>query len=459
MSMVPSRFNVTLDLGARYVVNTRWQTFARGALANSLLAGPPFSAATEQLLAQRRLLVADDIPEHKALLVEYSERKLSYARAGLVVAPTFLCNCACPDCPQTHLQKGEVLDRASVADCVRALGETLVDRRALHAAVMLHGGEPFTAADRSVELIEGARELTGRLGVPLSVGTTTNGTLLTSARGRRLTALIDVFQVSLAESRARHAVERPFANGRSSYDATIAGIAALVEAGKEILVRFNVATPERAAENLAGVMADLLAACGGQPYPKLSFFFGLLVRHCENRSCGAQTSGGYTPSKARAERELARQLGRLETPWGPQRLPEPPILARPMRSDSNIGLCGSARGDAPYVGPTGELFPCPAFTGARGYRLGHVRHPLYTNAGYLRFIELDPFADPECVECAYLPVCMTLCPLPAYSRGRYFKPGCRDEMRDLLTMWLSTHPAVAQLDRAPAPRRRGPRAA
>ncbi len=428
----PSAFNVSVDLdGDTFVVNTRTQAVLPASLSRKVRAlgqaGAPALAPLEERFLKARGFLVDATPEdeRRELELAYQQARYRPAIVSLTVTPSYQCNCLCPECPQLDFDRAPVMSDAHADAAVRALDDMLQARKAWNAALWLFGGEPLVCPDQCLRVIRGAQEVTKRRNVHLQVMATTNGTLLAAPRAREAVDNIDLFYVSLSESRRAHDEQRPYVNGKSGYDDTLAGIAYAASLGKKLIVRFNVTRRDGLRDNLGGVLRDLYAALGNIAYDDLKFEFHSFVFQS---SCGvgdpqqyAEQSGRalLLPRRGKSEQvrppslDLTAVLPELEqvareSPWPLDkfRLPHGSSIMPPALSEVGfITMCDYARGSGVAVAPNGDHYLCAQHNEVPEYRMGHITQPLYGNARYLKIINASPFIDPTCSSCAYIPFC------------------------------------------------------
>jgi uncharacterized protein len=168
---------------------------------------------------------------------------------------THACNLACSYCYTG--EKKVVRMHPDVARRALDLGFASVDDRAAGMQVTFFGGEPLLEHDLLVSVAKEARERAARVGCPLKLQVTTNGTLLTEARAAELAELEVHVALSLDGTRSQHEAGRPLAGGGSSYDAAMRSLDVMI-ASKTAFDVISVVDPANVAELSQGV-EDLLA--------------------------------------------------------------------------------------------------------------------------------------------------------------------------------------------------------
>lgn len=443
-----SVFNVLVEIEGRpYLFNTRTHAVIEGDICRRLVerGADDLLEVQQARLGAKGILVPADLPEAEALHVYFMRRKFFTNYVLLTIAPTYRCNCACPDCPQLSYDRSAVMDEATQDGVARLLAHALQVRRPGRVAYWVSGGEPFACLETSVGVTRRIEEVcAGKAELKKSI--TTNGTLLHTSRARELIDHIDEFYVSLAESRAAQGAQRPFANQKNTYATVLQGLAKLAELDKKTTVRFNISSEEGAADELGRTISDIYEALGNQAYPRLFFQFHVLVPRSSCAEGWHITPGAVTDQLDRLMPSLRRLTG--ETPWPSQNfLPLADTGAHlakapPLIPGQELRICDYHKGDGFHVGPSGDIWACSMFAEQEPYWFGHVRddYRIFENNRYLRFVNFDPFDDPRCRDCAYLPLCLRRCPMTTYQRSgdhRWSEEGCEAAVRARITAHLA----------------------
>jgi len=444
-----SAFNIVVDVEGKPVLfNTRTHAILHGEMCERLLhdgAGGLLEVQKSRLRA-KGILVRDEQPEMEALQVFFMQRKFFTNYVLLTVALTYRCNCACPDCPQLSYEDRTVMDEATRAAVAALLDHAIQVRRPTRCSFWLSGGEPFVRPGEALDLTRRIEEVCARRGVELARHVTTNGTLLGTSEARELSAHIDEFYVSLADSREAQLTQRPFANKRNSYDTVLDGLGVLAELGKKVTIRFNVTPEPGAADRVAETIADLYRALGNNAYPGLFFQFHVLV---PRPSCAE----GFHITPGVATDQLEQMLPALReltgaTPWPSgsfMPLPDAALMAKtpPLTPGQELRVCNYHKGHGFNISPTGDLWSCSMFAEQKRYWFAQLKDgaKVYENNRYLRFVNFDPFDDPRCKSCACLPICLRRCPIATYHETephRWSEDGCEEAVRARVARFLET---------------------
>jgi len=91
----------------------------------------------------------------------------------------------------------------------------------------------------------------------------------------------------------------------------------------------------------------------------------------------------------------------------------------------HMGPCQIHQRHAYTIGPTGDLYACPGFTGDAKQSTGHIdgRSDAWRNRALENFEKLAAWKD--CNDCAFIPVCAGGCSVAAHTElGDMTKPNC-----------------------------------
>ncbi|MEJ2693838.1 MAG: SPASM domain-containing protein, partial [Candidatus Thiodiazotropha sp.] len=172
---------------------------------------------------------------------------------------------------------------------------------------------------------------------------------------------------------------------------------------------------------------------GGNPVEKLFFEFAPLENQCRSGRCGdGDDDPAHTPA-ADADWQVRYADALIDlaasTPWPAEHFLIPQLRPAAALSDDwgDLRLCDYLRGDGVFVAPSGEMFSCMNRAHQAVYALGNAAQDpyLFRNDRYLKIINFDPFHDPECRACHFLPMCLMRCPMRDDGELVNAHSGCR----------------------------------
>jgi uncharacterized protein len=398
--MRESRYNVWADAGgSAYVFNGVSGALLGLAAADyhavrRLLSGGGTQGCRPNVLArlvEGMMLVPDDANELELLRTRYRVSRHQETSFALTIVTSLGCNFECPYCFED--KQPSIMAPETQAHVLALLEEQLA-QGVKSFRVTWFGGEPLVGKRSLLALLDGFVERCHLAGASYDASITTNGYLLDEETCAQLRDRhVHSAQVCLDGPPLVHDAMRPLTGSRESFWRIVENLHHAIRY-MAVSVRVNLdAQNLRTADELMRILvaegfsgkirvypAQIVATDDGVPSPSASYRPRCL------------TSEAF----ARAELEflaMARHYGFS----GPS-LPSP------------VGTpCTAVRVNELVVGSEGELYKCWASVGNRAEAVGHIRDHRATNGRLAKWLDYDPFADPECLGCVALPVCMGGC--------------------------------------------------
>lgn len=308
------------------------------------------------------------------------------------LALTHDCNLACRYCYAGAKRPGAMSWDTATAALAFAFGFN-----APRLQLGFFGGEPLLAWDLLRRCSEHAEALAAERGVDLRKTVTTNATLLTAERVDWLQVHAFYPAISLDGDRAMHERTRPFADGRSSYDACIRGLRLALARFPEIEV-IVVPDPCSVLRLAAGVrhLVEVERVRRISVSPNLYATWDAAAQAGLQR--GFEALGDLYLECYRAGRPIAlnvidsKVITRLKDGYA-------------CRDRCNFGEREVA------VAPSGRLYPCERLIGDdRDLRMciGDVQHG-FDEAKRQQVLARRGNVDAECLTCGYRRRCMNWC--------------------------------------------------
>lgn len=365
-------------------------------------------------------------PRLAAIERRYLEKNaVTRRRTALVLLPTYSCNLGCTYCYEGKLTQQQAYWTAEDAEKASAASLCFLHDHGCDPAdakLTILGGEPVRVVN-----ITPLAALVGRLakaGIP-DIQVITNGTELAACAADLADAGVTSVMVTIDGPKDLHDRRRPRRHDeRSSYDASIEGIASALAAGIAVTVRVNTDS-----ENARSV-ADL-----GEQFLERGFFGSdSFAAYIYPVTTDFRTKRKYAP-----EAELARILA--------DEASRRPILKAFLWELHGLDTLYNMRSGQPlapklrYCGATEDqyvmdvnwnIYPCWFGTGKNGFKIGEC-----TSGSDPRFaIDLDldkqwrsrgPLAVEPCNSCKWALICGSGCSFKSHLRtGSFNKPNCSD---------------------------------
>ena len=346
------------------------------------------SAQDAPSLAEEGLFVADDADEVTALRARYARDCATTENFCLAIAPTLECNFACPYCYEREVKHAGLMSTATQDALVAWIERNFKALGSSKLKILWYGGEPLMG----LSVIERVSALLLEAGLPLEATAISNCGLVTPEVAAKLAACkVQRVTATLDGVGATHDAHRPTLSGKPSFDAIIAGLGNLLEAGIEVGCLFN-------EDRGNSAEYDQLKASLDQTLPQVELTASQVFDYCQCLDkCADFTREKYDLFTDPQEFAL-RQYQRSVAAYGlsDQLLAS---LMTPLRL-----FCSRQAHTYFVIDEAGRLYECDGDVGYTDRALGSIfDDQLPAHAPY------DPFVDPLCESCAYLPLCMGNC--------------------------------------------------
>jgi uncharacterized protein len=253
-----------------------------------------------------------------------------------------------------------------------------------------YGGEPLLSVGLIKSIATQLAKSSADKGLPFGFSLVTNGTLLDRALALELAALgMNKVKITLDGPRETHDCSRPFVSGKGSFDIIVRNIHEICD--------------------IVGVQV------GGNFIRENYREFPRLLDHL--------LKVGITPEKLRAV-QFNQVMGRIGAPGIPDYASSCNCTDEEWLYEATLYLRDEIlkRGySTPKPGPggcmvefqhdlvvniDGAIYKCPAFVGREGFAVGDLQRDIvYAGEAY----NMDVWKKPDCLDCAYLPLCFGGC--------------------------------------------------
>ena len=396
-------------------------------------------------LAEHGFVVADRASERKQLEAFFHDIRHSDEQLRVTVLTTLQCNFACDYCIQgDHGDYNRTAKKMSLEDAARVAGwieGRLDETRASSFVLTLFGGEPLLNLPVAYYLAERLWSASQARGVSMQINVITNGLLLTPEVVDRLRPCgLNGIKITLDGDRETHNRMRPLRGGQGTFDKIIGNIRRI--AGRcrisiggnfddssvdsypallDFLAEQDFA-PHLSRVAFKPVVRDVIARVSEGPTaitPGKTKFIGLtpvtdgkpLGGTCMT-SAGAGNGGACDTCHFAAD-----QMSFLRD--------ETKKRGFATSDGVHMGPCEIHRKHAHTIGPDGDIYACPGFTGDKKMATGHIDGSTnaFRSAAAQRFEQLAAWK--ECRDCAFIPVCAGGCTVASHSElGDMNVPSC-----------------------------------
>lgn len=349
----------------------------------------------ERLAADGFLTDASPEEELAALQTRFEAARHDLSVLTLVLVPTYACNYRCPYCYEQGIPaiKGTMQE-----DVMDAILRFMADRYAQHPfrslSVQWYGGDPSLALPQVERLSERMIAFCDQRDVAYDALILTNGTLIDDAaaamlaRCRVSTALLTIDGFEETHNKRRMPAD-PSVN---SFERVITAARLFIEHGIQVNAIMNV---DRTNWPEYHALRDELHRT-----PGIDLSYGRLS------DCGHfyGTRDFCKPEFVLLKPEEFAQLEYEE--FASRGFDEQTILAKLAAPPV---FCGGQSDNYYVIDCVGDVYACDGYIGNKEHVVFNLLEEPCPAPDKLQAISHDPFADPQCRECALLPICLGNC--------------------------------------------------
>lgn len=393
----PSRFNIisnkkdsywianTLSKSVIEIRSEEWD-FVKGIIENKPggESDPRFNEYKEALI-NNGFLIDKNFTELNELEKEYNNAFNSSEYLNAVIIPTFACNFSCSYCFEE--EKAGIISDGEIKKFLKFQDNYYPEKKRVQ--LNLFGGEPLVAWNKLEIVLEAAAGLKEKNSYEFGVHLATNGYLLTEEIIKKLIEdyYCESFQVTIDANRKSQNSQRILKNGSGTYETVIKNFKTLLKYYKDNL---NIVLRVQLLNNSIEDVNELLAEFTDAEKERFAVYFRPITK----------------TSTFRVENENKHNLEDFYKCAASQNFNIYPLTAY-------YSFCpGDGGKNKYYILPDMSLVKC-VNKGIVSSKIGKI-----DDNGYLEFDDnvvtnwarKDPFKDPKCRECIYLPSCYGGCP-------------------------------------------------
>lgn len=351
-------------------------------------------------LYNEKFLVKEDIDETLVVKHLYHHTQYEMGHLNITIAPTLNCNLKCLYCYESGIrEKNKSLYMSDdIQKNIVIYIENIIKRNRdiKKVNVTWYGGEPLLFANIVKNLSEKLLYISNKYGIEYSSSMITNGTLINKNEIYSLVkeSNINSFQITLDGDRKIHNSRRTKLDGSGTYDEIINSILTLHKDNRDVGVRINLD------KNNCESVFKLIDHLAELNLKDLFIHLGHLRPYTEG--C-INTGIEYLTVKEFSEKH--KILFSYLEKKGFKKTTEVyyPAMAKP---------CIACRKDSLVIDSLGNVYKCRTEIGEINKRIGNVCNEVHSDEEQMRkieWMEWDPFAKKECLECKYLPLCFGGC--------------------------------------------------
>lgn len=339
------------------------------------------------VLSESGIIVDSRLDEMQLLRNAYNTCKYSDKKALITIALSLGCNFDCPYCYEN--KSNEYMSEETQNQVLGFLDSLLTENPISELSVCWYGGEPTLHMEALKDMSDKLIAVCEKRGIDYEASIITNGYLVDDSMSDTFRQCrIKSAQVTLDGTKKTHNARRKLTNGSGTYEEIVNAVFLLAERGIHVRVRVNLD------KSNIHEYKDVYEIFEGQSnivcYPTMvtveetqsAFQQSLCFRHAEFEQFYDTI---YSDIYGETDREPAQELE--------------PVITN----------CIAEHAYSYLIAPDGHLYKCLNDICSSEWAVGHVGKGLFGTASTAKYLGRDPFTEPECEECPYIPVCYGGC--------------------------------------------------
>ena len=395
-------------------------------------------------LTENGFLVSSREEERRGVEAFFRQVRENTSELRVTVLTTLQCNFACDYCFQgDHGDYNKTASKMSLdtaARVVRWIENQMDTTRPERFVLTFFGGEPLLNLPVLYYLAERLWSLTQRRGITMLINVITNGLLLTPEVVDRLQPFgLNGFKITLDGDRDTHNRMRPLRGGQGTFDRIIANLRRI--AGRcQISIGGNFdessvdsypallefLSAQEFAPNIGRVaFKPIIRATSPAASPVTAASAGKKIFGLTQVGAAGKPLNGTCMTSAGAGTTSACDGCNLADDQMAFLREETKKAGFKTSDGVHMGPCEIHRAHAHTIGPNGDLYACPGFTGDRSMSTGTIdgTSDAVRSAAARNFERLAAWK--ECRDCPFIPVCAGGCTVAAHTElGDMHAPNC-----------------------------------
>lgn len=389
--MKSSRFNIYDEENYSYIANTLTGSHIQVTKEELIrIRDEEFAEFDENeinVLKENGIIVDSELNEMQLLRNAYNFCKYTNKKATITIAPSLGCNFDCVYCYED--KNNECMDEKIQNQVLIFLQSLLTDNHISELNVCWYGGEPLLHMDIVRKLSMRMIAFCNEKEIMYRASIITNGYLVDDTT-------VDLFkqcwirtvQITIDGSKKVHDVRRKLINGNGTYEKVKNAIFLLAENDISVVVRVNL--DKSNIHEYKNVYDTLAEKRNVNCYPAI-----VTVEETQNL---CQKSVCYTHA------EFQKFYNTIY-----KDLYEDKKRSFALDIHPGINNCAAEHAYSYLIAPDGHLYKCLNDICNSKYAVGHVSGEPCNAVVAGKYLGRDPFTEPECERCPYIPVCYGGC--------------------------------------------------
>ena len=359
-------------------------------------------------LSRQGFIVDDCIDELDILKYYHLKARFSNQKMHLTIAPTLACNFACPYCYE-KARNGK-MSRETQDALIRYIDRKM-EEGIKDVDITWYGGEPLLYPKIVDYLSAEIRAVSEKHNADLTFSMVTNGYLIDSSIVEMLVRnQIHDIQITIDGLEATHNERRPHKENANSYQKIISNLGLFVGSPIRVNIRMNIDRKNYKEYNELHEIIKSIHQSGAN-----IALYPALVEHLNKDD--VERDDYYMSAKEYEEFLASAYVDRLLADEGLSVV------------NNRRYYCSAELNNTFVVDEQGNFYKCWDEIGISQRCCFNVAQPLKINyPAMLRFMLDEPFSNPACKECPFLPLCFGGC---KFQKQELKKNGCNFTMKSM----------------------------
>jgi uncharacterized protein len=368
---------------------------------------PEVSIPLLKMLSEGGFLIPEHFDEKKEIEKRYINQP-GDKTLSITIVPTLNCNLSCLYCYQEHDKSKMTFE---TADKITAEIEKMLPKlKPGNLEIDWYGGEPLLAP-KIIEYLSGKLIYTAKqFDIPYAATVTTNATLINDKLIKLLAdSQVEELQITLDGPPSIHNINRPYSNGKPSFEAVLNGITkALDYFDVNLRINVNKDSIGNSLELLNILKEKYLFNRPKELRPYIAMI-GPLSYACSHTAKNTMPLDEFFSHVLKFQKEIIKL-----TPNGDiKRILEfPKVLNRACGAQSQYSLC---------IHPEGRVFKCGLEVHDLNLGGDFIWEDYQSHPNYKKWMNVNPLEIEECNNCKFLPICMGGCAKYNFKEGDFYE--------------------------------------
>ncbi|MFH1232037.1 MAG: SPASM domain-containing protein [Planctomycetota bacterium] len=333
------------------------------------------------------IIVEDNIDETRIMEHWFNQIKYQSKTLDATILTTYQCNFACVYCFEERVKRDKSLSDETAHQIIEWLKLKVEEKRPELLRLAFYGGEPLMNPKAILDISRTLNNWCREKGIKFVFVIVTNGSLIKeNLVDEMLKSGLSSIRITLDGDREHHDRNRPFLDGRGSFDAIIKNISAVIDKAKiEISGNFD-----KDNINSFRALLDYLEQKGLSKKISKMMFAPVVARMGEVGTPSVEMVGCHSLSNELSDDALKLRKELIQRGYNVD--PAAVTTSCPMGHDNSMVV----------IDPYGDIYKCQAFVGRPEFSIGNVREDDF-NYRQIEFMTANTWK--QCLDCVYVPMC------------------------------------------------------